>query len=78
MALEFLPPGDCLFFQFLLAADDLKGTALRAVVDGQCQPPVAFLGDHPIIHVTQPVQFTIQAKVGNPGDLADNIHDFVA
>src|SRR6202165_1261978 len=78
MTLELLPASHCSFFKFLLTTDDFKGTALWAIVDGQSQAPVAFLGDHPIVHVTQPIQFTIEAKGRDPGDLAYHIHDFIA
>src|SRR6266702_3576745 len=52
--------------------------AFRAVIDGQCQSPVALLRDHPIVHIAQPIQFSLQAKCRNPCDLVNDIHDFVA
>src|SRR6266700_138514 len=76
--MELLPTRHCSLLQFVFATDDLEGATLRTVVDGQSQTPVAFLGDHPIIHIPQPVQFTLQAKGGDPGDLAHDIHDLVA
>ena len=63
--------------QLILTADDLKAATLWAVVDGQSQSPVAFLRDHPVIHIAQPVQFTLKAEGRYPVDLAYDIHDLV-
>src|SRR6266567_4658915 len=72
VALELLPARDSSLLQFFFATDDLEGTAFRAIVDGQRQAPVAFLGDHPIVHVAQPVQLALKAKGRDPGDLAED------
>src|SRR5260370_15259862 len=77
MALELSPPAYSSFLQLVLAADDLECTALGTIIDRQSQSPVALLGDHPVVHVAQPVQFALQAKGWNPGGLAPYIHDLV-
>src|SRR5258708_7605956 len=77
MALKLFPAGYSSFFQLVLAADDLECTALLTIIDRQSQSPVALLGDHPVVHVAQPVQFALQAKGWNPGGLARYIHDLV-
>src|SRR5260370_2128576 len=77
MALKLFPAGYSSFFQLVLAADDLECTALLTIIDRQSQSPVALLGDHPVVHVAQPVQFALQAKGWNPGVLARYIHDLV-
>src|SRR5450755_1804622 len=78
VALELFPARDCAFLQFLFAADDLEGSTLRTIEDWQREAPVALLGDHPIVHVAQPVQFAIQAERWYPGDLLHDFHDLVA
>src|SRR5258708_17912649 len=77
MALKLFPAGYSSFFQLVLAADDLECTALLTIIDRQSQSPVALLGDHPVVHVAQPVQFALQAKGWNPGCLARSLHDLV-
>ena len=42
---------DQALFQFFVAADDLEVATSGAFPDGQCQPPVALLADHPVMHV---------------------------
>ena len=42
-----------------------------AVVDRQRQAPVALLGDHPVVHVAQPVELAVQAeRRGSSGSAA--------
>ncbi len=78
MSLKLFPTGDGTFLEFLFAADHLVAITTWAVVDGQRKTPVAFLGDHPIIHVTQPVHLTVKAKLRYPLDLLYHVHDLVA
>ena len=49
-----------------------------ALPDGQRQPPVALLADHPVVHVAQPVHLAGMAESGIQLDLVDHIHDLVA
>ena len=43
----------------------------------QRQAPVAFFGDHPVLHIAQPVHLAGVAKFGDPLDLIDHVHDLV-
>ena len=74
------PPFNSPLFQFVLAAHDVEVTTIWVFAnpDRQGQPPVTFLADHPIVHVAQPVHFTIIAEGRIPVDLIDHIHDLVA
>ena len=78
VALELFPTRHGPLLQLVFAADDLERAALRAVVDGQRQSPVAFLGDHPVVHVAQPVHLAFQAEGWDPPGLTDHAHDLVA
>src|SRR5207302_5448355 len=69
MARELLPPFHRALAELVLAADHLERPAGPALPDGQGQPPVALLADHPIAHVLEPVQFALQAELGDPADL---------
>src|SRR5205807_603541 len=62
MTFELFPAGNGQFLQLILTADDLEAATLWAVVDGQSQSPVAFLRDHPVVHIAQPVQFTLKTE----------------
>ena len=77
MTFELFPAGNGQFLQLILTADDLEAATLWAVVDGQSQSPVAFLRDHPVVHIAQPVQFTLKTEGRYPVDLAYDIHDLV-
>src|SRR5438132_7135403 len=77
MTFELFPAGNGQFLQLILPADDLEAATLWAVVDGQSQSPVAFLRDHPVVHIAQPVQFALKTKGRYPVDLAYDIHDLV-
>jgi len=49
--------------------------ALSAGEERQGEAPVALLGDHPVIHVAQPVQFPLHTEAGDPADLLRDRHD---
>ena len=78
VSFQLLPAGDGPLPQLVLVADDLEVTALLAFPDGQRQAPVALLGDHPVVHVAQPVQLPLQPEGGDPADLPRDVHDVVA
>src|SRR5260370_11258260 len=78
VTVELFPTCDGTLFQLLSTANDLEIATLVTVEDGQRQAPIAFLGDHPVIHVPQPVHLTIVTERRNPCDLAYHIHDLVA
>ena len=78
MSFEFIPALDGTLFQFVFVADHLVVAAVIADPDGQGQAPVAFLGDHPIMHIPQPIQLAFMTKLRDPADLVDHIHDLVA
>ena len=78
VALEFLPAGDGSLLQFVLVADDVIVAAVFAHPEGQGQAPVALLGDHPVVHVAQPVQLSRVPEFGDPANLVDHVHDLVA
>ena len=80
VAFKFLPAFDSAFLQFFATADSFKVVAgfRIALPDGQGQSPVAFFGDHPIVHIAQPIQFAIFAKRRYPVDFFGDIHNLVA
>jgi hypothetical protein len=66
------------FFQFLVVTDDMIVIAVIADPDGQRQPPIALLGDHPVMHILQPILLAGQTEFRDPADLIHHIHDLVA
>ena len=56
MALELVPALDRPLAKLVLATDHLEGIAVRTLIDRQRQPPVALLGDHPVVHIGEPVK----------------------
>ena len=56
VAHELVPAGSRSGLELLPAADDVEPAAGPAFPDGQRQPPVTLLADHPVTHVPQPVQ----------------------
>src|SRR5262245_28016476 len=78
VALEGFPAGDGPRFQLLKTPDHFKLTTLLAFPDGQRQSPIAFLEDHPVAHVAQPVEFALQAPLWNPAGRARGVHDALA
>ena len=64
---ERLPALDRAIPEFGLTADDVDVAAGRALIDGKRQSPVALLGDHPVVHVRQPVELAIQTEARMPG-----------
>ena len=79
MSVKFIPTFDSKFLQFLKAPNNMKIVALITFVDGECQPPVTFLRDHPIMHISQPVEFAGESERGIPlGFIQDNLHHLVA
>ncbi len=75
---EFIPAFDRAFFQFVFIADHVVVAAVITDPDRQGQAPIAFLGDHPVVHIAQPVEFAFVTELGDPADLVDHIHDLVA
>ena len=49
-----------------------------ALIDRQRQTPVALLGDHPVVHVGEPVELALQAETRDPADLARDVHHRLA
>ena len=78
VALELRPAVDGALAQLVAPADDGDRAAGGALVDRQRQAPVALLADHPVVHVAQPVELTLVAEAGDPGDAVDLLHDLVA
>ena len=74
VALELFPAGNGALTQLVATADHVEPLAALAVPDGQRQAPVALLGDHPVVHVAQPVELALKAEVGDPADLARDVH----
>ena len=75
MATKLLPALHSTSFQFVLIANDLVMPTGVAFPERQGESPVAFLADHPIVHVAQPVQLTVETEGRNPADLARHVHD---
>ncbi len=75
VALEGLPPGNRPLLKLLAAANHVEPAA-RTFENRQRQPPEAFLADHPVAHVLQPVEFLLASPTGNPLNLLDHLHDF--
>ena len=78
MPLKLLPALNGPLPQFLLAANDVEPATLLALPDRQGQPPVALLGDHPVMHVAQPVHLPLEAEGRNPAGVLQDLHDLVA
>ncbi len=78
--LEDVPPFDGARAQFVLVAEHLEVITVLVIAhpDRQRQTPVALLGDHPIVHVAQPVHLAGVAEFGDPLNLIHHIHDLVA
>ena len=53
-------------------------SAILALVDGQGEAVVAFLGYHPVVHVPQPVELAAHAEFWYPRDLLGHLGDVVA
>jgi len=78
VTLENVPARHGTRLELVLVLDHLIVIARVALPDGQRQPPVAFLADHPVVHVTQPVQLAVKAKGRDPANLTGHIHHLVA
>ena len=78
VALELVPALDGALLQFGLAADDIEPVAVAALVDGQREAVVSLLGNHPVVHVPQPVEFARVAELRNPADVVHHFHNLVA
>jgi serine protease inhibitor ecotin len=63
-----LPTLDGARFEFYIVADNLIVPTMIACPKGQRQAPIAFLADHPIMHVAQPIQLALQAERWDPAD----------
>src|SRR5204863_353567 len=77
MPLERLPARNGAVTQLVAAADHLPRLAVLAHPDRQRQAVVALLADHPIAHVSEPVELALlQADpFGQPVDLARDFGD---
>ena len=51
-----------------MTPDHREVLALSAHPDGQGESPESFLGNHPVAHVVQPIQFAGFALLWNPSD----------
>src|SRR5512142_2733874 len=80
MALERLPSGDGTGAELVLSGDHLPRRAVGADPDRQGEPVVALLADHPVAHVSQPVELALfQADpLGQPRDLTGDACDRLA
>ncbi len=77
---ELVPALDGTFAELVLVTDDLVMGALFVVADPdrQSQSPIALLGDHPILHIAQPIHLSRIAELGDPLDLIHHVHDLIA
>src|SRR5207247_101011 len=57
MAGEVAPAFDGARFQLFKRADDFEIAGLLIDPDGKGETPEAFLGDHPVAHVLEPIEF---------------------
>jgi len=64
--------------EFLFVPDDLVMLAGVARPERQRQPPVPLLGDHPVVHVAEPVQLALQPERWNPPNLPGDVHHVMA
>src|SRR5215208_674781 len=71
---EYFPALNRAIPEFRFTADDVNGATNGTLIDGKRQAPIALLGDHPIIHVGQPIELSVKAEAGVPGNLASDIH----
>ena len=74
---ELIPALDGPLFQLRLRADDVEVAAVVALVDRQREAPVALLRDHPVLHVVEPVDLSLEAEARHPPDLPSDIHHLV-
>ena len=61
-----------------LGAEDVEPAARLALEDGQREPPVALLRDHPVVHVPEPVELVLAAELRDPADALGDRHDLRA
>ena len=59
VAVERVPAGDGALAELVLRADDLPRVAIDALPDRQRQAVVALLADHPVAHVSEPVELAL-------------------
>jgi len=78
MAVEFLPALDGALLQLFTRSDHVEVPAGRALPDRQRKAPIALLGDHPVVHVPQPVELAVLAEIRDPADLVGDIHQRAA
>src|SRR5439155_7171230 len=78
--LERLPALDGAFVQLVAAPDYLPGIALAADPDRERQAVVALLADHPVAHVSEPVELALLETdaLRQPLDLARHLGDRLA
>src|SRR5262245_57077881 len=74
MALEGVPALHSAFAKLLFTADDVDIAALSAFEDWQRQTPVALLGDHPVVHVREPIELAVQAEAWIPLRRPGSVH----
>ena len=73
---EVVPAIDGARFEFGLAAHHVDVAAL-ALPDRQREAVVALLGDHPVVHVAQPVELALHTEGGHPVDAPRDLHHVV-
>ena len=75
--LEGLPAGDRAIAQLVTTADHLPRLAVLADPDGQREAVVALLADHPVAHISQPVQLALLEAdaLRKPADLTRDLRD---
>src|SRR5690606_33887 len=76
--LELVPTRDRALFELLLTADYVEPAAVATGPNRQRQAPVALLGDHPVVHVFEPVELPLEAELWNPPDLLRDLLDLLA
>ena len=58
----------------MLRADHFEFATLVAFEDGKRKTIVALLGDHPVVHVAEPVELARLSKRWDPLDILRNLH----
>ena len=78
IARELIPALYRALLQLSLAAYHIEPAAIAALVYRQRQPVVALLGNHPIVHIAEPVQLPRIPELRLPADSVHHIHYLVA
>src|SRR5690606_41778536 len=67
---ELLPARDRPVLQRMFRPDNLEGATFVTIEDRQSETPVPLLGDHPVVHILEPVELALEAERRVPVRLA--------